>query len=170
MPDMRDACADLDVHGSHVTALSETLLAFDIGARRVGVAVGNDLVRQAHPAAIVDVSAGDGGFASIAKLVDAWRPERLVVGIPMPVDAQASDAKPSPALARCERFIEQLTRRFALPVARVDERYSSIDADTIHRERRQAGLARRAKALDDVAAQVILQRYFDALPVREALA
>lgn len=170
MPDMRDACADLDVQGSHVTALSETLLAFDVGARRVGVAVGNDLVRQAHPAAIVNLTESDDGFASIAKLVDEWRPERLVVGIPMPVDAQASDARPSPGLVRCERFIEQLTRRFALPVARVDERYSSIDADTIHRERRQAGLARRAKALDDVAAQVILQRYFDALPVREALA
>ena len=168
MPGMRDAGADFDVRGSRVTSTSETLLAFDVGTRRIGVAVGNDLVRRAHPAAIVDVTESDDGFASITKLVDEWRPERLVVGIPMPVDAQVRDDRPAPALARCERFIEQLTRRFALPVARVDERYSSIDADTIHRERRQAGLAKRAKALDDVAAQVILQRYFDALPVGEA--
>ncbi|MGI9026162.1 MAG: Holliday junction resolvase RuvX [Burkholderiaceae bacterium] len=149
---------------------SETLLAFDVGARRIGVAVGNELVRQARAAAIVNVTDRDDGFAAIARLVDEWRPERLVVGIPLSVDADIKDHKPSPALARCERFIDHLSRRFGLPVARVDERYSSIDADTLHRERRQAGLAKRAKALDDVAAQVILQRYFDALPVREALA
>ena len=90
------------------------------------------------------------------------------------VDATVHEDKPAPALARCERFIEQLSRRFGLPVARVDERYSSIDADTIHRERRHAGFVKRAKALDDVAAEVILQRYLDALPdgqaAREALA
>ena len=165
---MREARADLDVHSVHGIAAPETLLAFDVGARRIGVAVGNDLVRRAHAAAIVNVTDSDDGFATIAKLVDEWRPERLVVGIPFALDANAHDAKPSPALARCERLIGQLTRRFGLPVARVDERYSSIDADTIHRERRQAGTAKRAKALDDVAAQVILQRYFDALPARGA--
>ena len=160
----------MHVHSAHLSSVPETLLAFDVGARRIGVAVGNDLVRQAHAAAIVNVTASDDGLAAIAKLVDEWRPERLVVGIPWAVDATADPDRPSPALARCERFIGQLTRRFDLPVARVDERYSSIDAGRIHRERRQAGLARRAKALDDVAAQVILQRYFDALPVREAIA
>lgn len=170
MPGMHDAWDDFGVQDLHVTALSETLLAFDVGARRIGVAVGNGLVRRAHPVTIVEVNESDGGFAAIAKLVDQWRPERLVVGIPMPAGTQPSGTRPSPALARCERFIEQLTRRFALPVARVDERYSSIDADAMHRERRQAGLAKRAKALDDVAAQVILQRYLDTLPVREALA
>ena len=161
---------DFHVQPAHVTSASETLLAFDVGARRIGVAVGNDLVRRAHAAAIVSATESDDGFATIAKLVDEWRPERLVVGIPLSVDAPRRDHRPSPALARCERFIEQLTRRFDLPIARVDERYSSIDADAIHRERRHAGLARRAKALDDIAAQVILQRYFDALSMREALA
>jgi RNase H-fold protein (predicted Holliday junction resolvase) len=58
----------------------------------------------------------------------------------------------------------RLGERFRLPVERVDERYSSLDADQLHRDRRAAGLARRAKALDDVAAEVILQRYFDSLP------
>jgi len=169
MPGMRDERADFDVRSTHVTAAPETLLGFDVGARRIGVAVGNDLVRQAHAAAIVNVTDGDDGLTTIAKLIDEWRPERLVVGIPfaLDVDAQAPqdhERRPSHALARCERLIRQLTRRFGLPVARVDERYSSIDADTIHRERRHAGAAKRAKALDDVAAQVILQRYFDALP------
>lgn len=167
-PDSR--VPDVRVRSVHVRPAPDTLLAFDVGARRIGVAVGNELVRQAHAAAIVNVTASDDGFAAIAKLIDEWRPERLVVGVPLSVEADSKDDKPSAALARCERFIGQLSRRFGLPVARVDERYSSIDADTLHRERRQAGLAKRAKALDDVAAQVILQRYFDALPVREALA
>jgi putative Holliday junction resolvase len=145
--------------------LSETILGFDVGARRIGVAVGNDLLRQAHAAAIVAVDQDD-GLPAIAKLVDEWRPDRLVVGIPLPVDDEPAQAagRPSATLARCERFAARLGDRFALPVERVDERYSSIDADDLHRDRRRAGLARRAKSLDDVAAQVILQRWFDALP------
>lgn len=142
--------------------MSETILGFDVGARRIGVAVGNDLLRRAHPAAIVAVDADD-GLPAIAKLVDEWRPDRLVVGVPLPVD-DAPPSRPNASLARCERFAARLGDRFALPVERVDERYSSLDADGLHRSRRAAGLARRAKALDDVAAQVILQRWFDALP------
>ena len=142
--------------------MSETVLGFDVGARRIGVAVGNDLLRRARSAAIVPVGP-DGGLLAIAKLVDEWRPERLVVGMPLPVETGEPRLPASPALQRCERFAARLAERFELPVERVDERYSSIDADTLHRDRRQAGLARRAKALDDVAAEVILQRYFDAL-------
>jgi putative holliday junction resolvase len=151
--------------------LSETVLGFDVGARRIGVAVGNDLLRQARPAAIVNATASDDGLDEIAKLVREWQPERLVVGIPLPVESdEAAASKPSPAFARCERFAKRLGQQFKLPVERVDERYSSIDADQLHRDRRQAGLSRRAKALDDVAAEVILQRYFDALPARESTA
>ncbi len=145
--------------------MSETVLGFDVGARRIGVAVGNTLLRQARPAAIVVATGHDDGLAAIAKLVQEWQPERLVVGIPLPLSPDDALAKPSPAFLRCERFAVGLSQRFRLPVERVDERYSSIDADQLHRDRRQAGLARRAKALDDVAAEVILQRWFDALPM-----
>ena len=141
--------------------MNETVLGFDVGARRIGVAVGNTLLRVASATTIVDADSEDGGMTAIERLVGEWRPERLVVGIPVPIDAAV---KKAPALARCERFAEQVGRRFHLPVERVDERYSSIDADTLHRDRRQAGLARRAKALDDIAAEIILQRWFDALP------
>jgi putative holliday junction resolvase len=141
--------------------MSETLLAFDVGARRIGVAVGNDLLRRAQALEIVRVDGRDDGLTSIAALVDEWKPQRLVVGIPFVLD----DAPPSAAQKRCERFASTVARRFALPVERVDERYSSLDADAAHRERRQAGVAKRARDLDDVAAEVILQRWFDALPV-----
>lgn len=151
---MRAAFADRPV-------LSETVLGFDVGVRRIGVAVGNTLLRQARPVAIVNAGDHDEGLGAIDKLVREWQPERLVVGIPLSLDTAT---KPSSAFARCERFAARLGQLFKLPVERVDERYSSIDADTLHRDRRQAGLSRRAKALDDVAAEVILQRWFDALP------
>ena len=113
---------------------------------------------------IVQAGDHDEGLGAIDRLVREWRPERLVVGIPEPLDEHDASKKPSPAFARCERFAVRIGQRFELPVERVDERYSSIDADQLHRDRRQAGLSRRAKALDDVAAEVILQRWFDALP------
>ncbi len=150
--------------------MSETVLGFDVGARRIGVAVGNTLLRRARQAAIVTPTADDDGAAAVAELVREWQPERRGVGMPLALDGDgdggddAAARKPSPALARCERFAAGVARRYGLPVERVDERYSSIDADHLHRDRRRAGLARRAKTLDDVAAEVILQRWFDALP------
>ncbi len=145
--------------------MTETVLGFDVGARRIGVAVGNDLLRQAHATAIVEADRDDEGFGAIERLVTEWRPERLVVGMPLSTDSPSAttSTRSNPALTRCERFAGRLAERFGLPVERVDERYSSIDADALQRGRRQAG-ARRAKALDDLAAQVILQRWFDALP------
>ncbi len=148
--------------------MSETLLAFDVGARRIGVAVGNDLVRVAHAAKVIDVVQGD-GLDAVAAMVAEWQPARLVVGIPLALEGDVPELdEPHAALARCEGFARTLEARFRLPVERVDERYSSVEADAIHRERRRAGTARRAKALDDVAAQVILQRWFDALPMSSA--
>ncbi len=144
--------------------MSETLLAFDVGARRIGVAVGNDLVRRAHAAAIVGLQPGDDPIEAVARLVDEWRPERMVVGMPCPVGELPEDKTRRASQARCEDFAQCLAQRFGIPVERVDERYSSIDADRVQRERRAAGLVRRAKVLDDVAAEVILQRYFDSLP------
>lgn len=151
--------------------MSETVLGFDVGARRIGVAVGNTLLRQARPAAIVVASGADAGLTAIARLVQQWQPERLVVGVPLPLERDdGAPRKAGPAFERCERFATDVGERFRLPVERVDERYSSIDADRLHRDRRQAGLSRRAKALDDVAAEVILQRYFDGLPRPEPAA
>lgn len=149
--------------------MNETLLAFDVGARRIGVAVGNDLLREARAVQTLHVSDSDDGFESVAALIAEWVPQRLVVGIPYP-DGGAQDVPQAgtESARRCERFAKRLEARFRLPVERVDERYSSIDAESLHRERRQAGLSRRVKALDHLAAQVILQRYFDALAARDA--
>jgi putative Holliday junction resolvase len=118
----------------------EIVLGFDFGARRVGVAVGNDFTRQARPLAVID-DEGDVRWRRIGELIAAWQPARLVVGI-----ARHPDGTPHELTARCERFARQLEGRFRLQVARVDERYSS---------------AVIAGGRDDEAAAVILQQWFD---------
>ena len=125
----------------------ETLLAFDYGTKKLGVAMGNTLLRQARPLDIILEPTRIGRFARIASLIDTWRPERLVVGLAL--DTDGSDQY---ATNRCRRFANQLHGRYGLPVELVDERGSSVEAQ------RMTG-----QAPDDaVAAAIILQRYFDA--------
>ena len=126
----------------------ETLLAFDYGVKKLGVALGNSLLRQARPLEIIETDTRDARFARIEALLKIWQPERLVVGLALNTDGSDQEAT-----ARCRRFAHQLEGRFKLPVALVDERGSSMEAQKITRN-----------APDDaVAAAIILQRYFDAL-------
>ena len=119
-----------------------TVLAFDFGLKRIGVAVGEPELGTAHPLAVVR------DFSQIQRLIAEWRPTRLVVGLPV------REAGPHPLAPRVERFARQLEGRFRLPVARVDERYTSVEAAS-----RLRGV--KGKAVDSVAAQVILEQYFD---------
>ena len=135
---------------------ARTVLAFDLGEARVGVAVGNTLLREATPLAIVPAVPRESLFGEIAQLLGAWQPQLLVVGLPRGVNGEET-----PMTARCERFANQLGGRFNLPVVRVDERYSTLEAESLQRQARQQGHARARKTLDDVAAAVILKRYFD---------
>jgi len=119
-----------------------TVLAFDFGLKRIGVAVGEPELRTAHPLPAVS------DFVQIKKLVDEWQPASLVVGLPV------AERGEHPLAKRVERFARQLEGRFRLPVARVDERFTSVEA-----EYRLRGL--KKKAIDSVAAQLILEQYFD---------
>jgi putative holliday junction resolvase len=119
-----------------------TVLAFDFGLKRIGVAVGEPELGTAHPLPAVS------GFPEIQKLVVEWKPIRLVVGLPV------RDAGEHPLARRVERFARQLEGRFRLPVARVDERFTSVEAESKLR-----GV--KKKAIDSVAAQLILEQYFD---------
>ena len=118
----------------------QVVLGFDYGTRRVGVAVGNGVTRQARPLAVI-ADEGDVRWRRIGELIASWQPAQLVVGI-----ARHPDGTPHELTARCERFARQLEGRYRLPVARVDERYSS---------------AVTAGGADDEAAAVILQQWLD---------
>ena len=100
------------------------MLAFDFGTRRIGVAVGNTLIRVAHPLTTIAGEANAARFAAIAALIDEWRPDLLVVGRPVHADGSEHEMT-----ARAERFARQLRSRFGLDVAHVDERFTSVGAD-----------------------------------------
>lgn len=106
-----------------------TVLAFDFGEKRIGVAVGEWELCQAHPLTTIVGEANRERFAAIAALIDEWRPSSLVVGLPL-----ATDGSTHAMSARCTRFANQLRGRFALPVEQVDERYSSVEAEERLRE------------------------------------
>jgi len=138
-------------------AAARTVLAFDFGLKRIGVAVGEPSLGTAHPLPGIAAS-GDPLFAAVAKLLAEWRPGQLVVGHPV-----ADDGSVHALARRAERFARQLEGRFRLPVALVDERYSSIEAESRLRAAagaRKAARASRARQLDSRAAQVILEQYF----------
>ena len=134
---------------------SGTVLAFDFGEKRIGVAVGETQLALAHPLTTIASEQTQARFEAIARLVAEWQPRLLVVGLPLHMD----DTEHA-LTARARRFARQLEGRFNLPVALVDERLSTYAAtEMLH----AAGVAaRRQKPVrDQVAAQTILQAYFD---------
>jgi putative Holliday junction resolvase len=119
-----------------------SLLAFDFGTRRVGVAVGGRAPERATPLCTIDAT-GDARFAAIEALIREWQPDALVVGVPF-----HPDGAPHDNTARARRFARQLHGRYGLPVHEVDERWTTTEA-------RAAG----ATDLDAAAAALILQQH-----------
>jgi putative Holliday junction resolvase len=122
-----------------------TVIAFDFGLKRIGVAVGNTLLRQATPLPVIVAARNDDKFAAIGALLEAWQPATLVVGLPLHPDGAEHEMT-----ARCRRFANQLHGRYDIPPILVDERYSSAVLPQ-----------RRGEHMDSEAAALILQQYFD---------
>jgi len=136
------------------------VLAFDFGEKRIGVAVGDWQLLQAHPLTTIEAEASAARFAAIAALIAEWQPVSLVVGQPLSLDGT-----PHAMTARCVRFANQLRGRFSLVVEHADERLTSVDAAA--RLRSAGHGARQARRhLDAVAAQLILQDHFNATAER----
>ena len=115
-----------------------TVLCFDFGLARTGVASGNTLTRSAQPVTIIHARTNDERWKAVEALVKEWEPVLLVVGVPRHGDGTDCDLTP-----------RQLGGRFRLPVRTVDERFSSVMVE------------HGADKIDDEAAAVILQQYFD---------
>jgi putative Holliday junction resolvase len=126
------------------------VLGFDFGARRIGVAIGNSVTREARPLTTVNAPQAATRWDAVAALVGEWEPALMVVGIP-----RHPDGTPHDMTARCERFARQLEGRFRRPVARVDERYTSA-------------VSAAADDVDAAAAALILQQWFDEEGARDA--
>jgi putative Holliday junction resolvase len=139
-----------------------TVLAFDFGIKRIGVAVGEWETRLAHPLETISGEANEVRFGRIGELIAEWKPGELVAGLPLYMDGTEHDLT-----RRARRFANQLHGRFNLPVVLVDERLTSFDADLALREAGVKG--RDRKGLDDaVAARQILQDYFEQSHARES--
>jgi putative Holliday junction resolvase len=135
--------------------LSGTLLAFDFGTKRIGIAIGNSISATAQPLTTLKEEKNDMRFAAIAALIREWQPAALVVGLPC-----NDDGTPHEMTALCRRFANRLKGRFDLPTLLVDERYTSAAASAALDEQGIHG--RKQKSLiDQYAAQQILQAYFD---------
>jgi putative Holliday junction resolvase len=130
-----------------VTDDARTLLAFDFGLKRIGVAVGQTLTGTANPLQTVAVRRDTPDWPAITRLMETWAPNALVVGMPLNMDGTEQDMS-----RRARRFGRQLEGRFGLPVHLVDERLSTREAKT-----RLSSVGRGEAEADPVAAQVILE-------------
>jgi putative Holliday junction resolvase len=134
-----------------------TLLGFDFGLARIGVASGELETGQASALATLHDESNDARFKAIARLIGEWRPVALVVGIPVHVDGSEHELT-----ARCRRFSNQLHGRFGLPVFAADERLSSIAAEAELSRAGLRGWRERKAVVDAAAARIILQTFLDA--------
>jgi putative holliday junction resolvase len=132
-----------------------TVLAFDFGEKRIGVATGETLLGSAHPLTVIRAESNDDRFAAIGKLIAEWHPVQLVVGLPT-----HADGTPHEMTRLAQKFAERLKRRYHLPVAFADERLTSLDAAARLRETGRDSRSARP-LLDTVAAQLILQTWFE---------
>ena len=135
--------------------MHETILAFDFGHRRIGIAVGQQVTGSANPLGIVSNSDDGPNWREISKLIDEWQPARLIVGMPANADGSRADiADP------VDQFVTDLGR-FERPVNTVDERYTSLEAEEMLKSERAMGLRGRIRKemIDSAAAVLIAERW-----------
>lgn len=132
------------------------VLGFDFGTRRIGLAFGQRITGTAQPLAVIAHGSDGPDWTRIDATLREWRPEALVVGLPLALDG---GEQATTTLAR--RFAQALGERSGLPVHLQDERMTSIEADRRFAAARQAGQRRQrdAQLLDAIAAQVIVENF-----------
>ena len=132
-----------------------TILAFDFGLKRIGTAIGNLELCLAHPLSTISNESRNTCFAAIAQLIEEWQPVLLVVGLPSYPDGAEHELT-----RRSRRFARRLESHFGVETLLVDERYTSVTASAALRDAGVNGVKQK-HMLDQVAAQLILQTYFD---------
>lgn len=122
---------------------TQTLLAFDYGEKRIGVAVGNTITKTAEPLTIIQQKNQDERWKAIEQVIQEWQPKILIVGLPKHPDGAEHEMT-----HKAKRFGNQLHGRFQKQVVWVDERYTSVSVDGGN---------------DALAAQLILRQYLEEL-------
>lgn len=130
------------------------ILAFDFGTRRIGVAVGNELIHSARELEPLPARDGIPDWAQVTRLVEEWRPDLFVVGLPINMDGSESEMS-----TRARKFGKRLYGRYGKPCELVDERGSTREAKAIAREQGHRGNYRE-EGIDGLAAVLILEGWF----------
>lgn len=132
------------------------VLGFDFGTRRIGVAVGNELLASARELDPLAARDGIPDWQQVARLVEEWRPDLFVVGLPL-----TADGEEQPMSTRARKFGKRLFGRFGVPCEMVDERGSTGEAKVIARERGHRG-SWKDDGVDGISAVLIVERWFAA--------
>jgi len=129
-------------------------LAFDYGTRQIGVAVGQTLTGSAEP--LINLRARDGipDWEQIGKLIKEWKPDILIVGLPLNMDGSESEMS-----ARASKFARRLEGRFQLPAQCIDERLSTFEAKQQLRDQRRTPNSYRENPVDSLAAALLLETW-----------
>lgn len=137
--------------------MHETVLAFDYGLRRIGLAIGQHITSSANPVGVIANGESGPDWDQIAHFLKEWRPGRLIVGMPSRIDGSRSDIAD-----HVDEFIIDLGR-FDLPIETVDERYTSVEAQAMLNAERKRGLRGRIKKdmIDSAAATLIAERWLN---------
>lgn len=136
------------------------VLAFDFGTKNIGVAVGQLITQTATPLKAVPAKKGTPDWQQIAKIVNDWKPDLLLVGVPLHMDGKRSEMSD-----RAEKFSRRLSERLSLPCVTMDERLSSFEAEQLvsNKDSRLSGGKRRDKKedIDSLSACLILESWFN---------
>ncbi len=136
-------------------AYPRTVLGFDFGHRRIGVAVGQELTLTAQPIATLPVRKQQPDWEALGHIVFDWNPALLVVGIP-----RHADGSPNAVTSAALRFSQQLNSRYNLPVETIDERLSSLEAKSVMINLRRSRQRNVKEVVDRAAAALILESWF----------
>lgn len=135
-----------------------TLLGFDFGTKRTGIAIAQEVTGIANPLTTVSAIKHKPDWESISRIIAEWQPDLLVVGLPLHMDGSEQ-----PMTQAARRFSNQLNGRYQIPVALMDERLTSNEAERILSERNEQSASRslfQDKAqIDMISAQLILQSW-----------
>ncbi|MEE9310585.1 MAG: Holliday junction resolvase RuvX [Cocleimonas sp.] len=133
-----------------------TVIAFDFGLKRTGVAVGNTLTGSATPECTLTGKDEQPNWQGISQLIEDWKPTQIVVGLPVELDGTEN-----PLTKRINRFCNQLNGRYNLPVDQENEQFTSIEAADRLKQLRQSGRKKKVTKdeIDKIAASIILENW-----------
>jgi len=136
---------------------NSTIMAFDYGSKRIGVAIGQQLTASTQPLETVAVRQNKPDWDHISRLLQEWQPGLLLIGLPLTEDGSEQEMS-----IAARRFANRLNGRYQLPVELVDERFSSIEAEELVVNARRNGRLKKSKlkqAVDQIAAELIIQTW-----------